>query len=133
MAECYAVYSPSKNVVIDIVPIGLGAHDAAIRKYAPEYGNDLTVLPISEAAKRYDAGWKSPPKEIKEEDWMYALEVLPPCKWSHKGGGESFHVSELLAGNIANIYVRIGERYFQFSDDFRMSPEERVNKVKEVM
>jgi hypothetical protein len=48
-------------------------------------------------------------------------------------GGESLHVHELLiAGNIANIYVRVGKRYFHFADSRLLTCKERVAKVKAV-
>src|SRR5262249_9256484 len=129
-ANRWAVYSPSDNVVIDIVPPGF-AVEAARARYGPEYGEDLVVLPLDEAARLYEDGFKSPPREISAEDWWYAFEVLPHASYfGHRGGGESFHSPELVAGNIANIYVRIGKRYFHFTDSRFLRPEERVAKVR---
>jgi hypothetical protein len=128
-ANARAVYSPSRNVVIDLVAPNVTA-EAAVAKYAAEYGTDLVVLPIDEALWRYEDKFRRPVEEINEETWWYMLEVLPPHQWSHQGGGESFHLGELIAGRIANIYVRIGKRFFRFSDDARLSPQSRVERVE---
>ena len=51
--------------------------------------------------------------------WFDMLEVLPPCRWTRFDGGEIFHVSERITGNLVNWYMRKGNNYFtrvQFAD-----------------
>lgn len=45
-------------------------------------------------------------KPIDLERWEYALECLPPCKWHSIAGGEIFHVSERITGDIVNWYFK---------------------------
>jgi hypothetical protein len=61
--------------------------------------------------------------EIDEETFMDALECLPPLDWVRKGYIESFKLSELITGNIAWIYCRVGSRFFRFYDEVSLSPE----------
>lgn len=61
--------------------------------------------------------------EIDEETFMDALECLPPLDWVRKGYVESFKLSELITGNIAWIYCRLGTRFFRFYDNVSLSWE----------
>lgn len=61
--------------------------------------------------------------EIDEETFMDALECLPPLDWQRKGQAESFKFSELITGNIAMIYCRLGKRFFRFYDDVALNWE----------
>lgn len=61
--------------------------------------------------------------EIDEETFMDALECLPPLDWQRKGHVESFKLSELITGNIAMIYCRLGKRFFRFYDDVKLNWE----------
>lgn len=122
-------YSPGSNSIIDFVPDGTTEVPERLHKY----GTDLIILSAPEAFKRYEDGFRSPVIEITAEQWDEALGCLPPVAWRHDGGGESFHISELVAGNIANIYVRIGERYFTFADSRFLKGAERVERAKAFM
>lgn len=55
-------------------------------------------------------------KEIDNEDYWYALEVLPPLQWHSADGVTRFCMSEFTRGNITNQYASIScdgvERYF---------------------
>lgn len=68
------------------------------------------AMPLIEAAQRakYLSDWK----EITEEEWNDALEVLPPENWRTVAGVEIFRMMEYLTGTITGHYARLGERYF---------------------
>ena len=68
------------------------------------------AIPLLETARRekYLSDWT----EIDEEQWMNALEVLPPEKWRTVAGVEIFRMCEYLTGTITAHYARLGERYF---------------------
>lgn len=46
------------------------------------------------------------------ERFDYALNVLPPCRWTRTGIGQAFFVSELVCGRIAEWYLNIGDIYW---------------------
>lgn len=47
-------------------------------------------------------------REISEDDFQYALGVLPPMAW--KNG--AFLIPEAYSGDVHSGFVEIGERYF---------------------
>lgn len=65
---------------------------------------------LVQAAQRekYLSAWT----EITEEQWMDALEILPPEKWRTVAGVEIFRCMEYLTGSITAHYARIAERFF---------------------
>lgn len=73
---------------------------------------------------------KSAPVEITEEDFMEALECLPPLNWVGENGAASFKMMEFYSGRITGVYVRLAERYFVFNDVFSITHDEAVAKVK---
>lgn len=56
------------------------------------------------------------PREITEEEWHDALNVLPPCRWRTVSGVELFHISERLTADLVAWYARIGDRFVTFTD-----------------
>jgi hypothetical protein len=125
-----AIYCTKTNQIIDLVKSDANAALAALQ---PKYGDDLVVLPFDDAWKRHEDAAKTPPIEIDEDAWMYALEVLPPAGWKHADGGEVFKCSERLTGAITAIYVRIDDRYFTFNDDIRLPAVECVKRVRDAL
>lgn len=119
------IYSPAKNQIIDVIPEDSNGQ-AWFATHGDTYGSDLIVLPAREAQRRFEDGFKTEPKEITGEQWLDMLECLPPVARKRDGSGESFKMSERTAGAITGIYVRIGERYFQFYDDIRLPHPECV-------
>lgn len=72
-----------------------------------------------------------PVQEISEEDFMYALEVLPPLDYQITGGYSSFKLSEFYTADLTSIYVRDPEgRCFSFRDQAKTSAAECVAKVQ---
>lgn len=125
-----AIFCEQTNRVIDAFPATCDSAER-LSKYRGEYGENLIVLCLDEAAQRYEDSFKSEPVEITEKDWTYALECLPPVGWKHGDGGESFKMMERTAGNVTAIYVRIGERHFQFNDNIRTPHPDCVKRVRD--
>ena len=73
--------------------------------------------PIDAAAL---ARYRSDLADVTEERFTDALNVLPPVGWTTHRGVESFRISERLWGNLTDIYVRLGDRYFKLTDDIRL-------------
>ena len=127
-----AIYCTDTNRIIDFVRDG-ETDEAALDRLKSDYGYPvpLLVLPIAEVAQRYEDGFKSPPVEITEERWNEMLGILPPVGWKHgEPDSESFKISELTAGRITAIFVRIGKRYFEMSDRISMPHAECVTHVR---
>lgn len=80
--------------------------------------------------EEHEDGLVTDPHPETEEDWFYALNVLPPCRWRHCQGVELFHVSELITGSLASWHARLGERCFAFVDRYNTDIEVLAAKVK---
>ncbi|HEY8096946.1 MAG TPA: hypothetical protein VIE65_12765 [Methylobacter sp.] len=72
---------------------------------------------------------KTPPAEITKTKFLCALQVLPPLRWTCAEDCESFQMSEPLIGNVTEIYVRRGERYFSFQDEGGMRHQEIMARI----
>lgn len=125
MTHRNAIFCRDTNRIIDTVPAGSDG-TAWFAKHGTTYGRNLVVIPFDEAHKRYEESFKTEPVEITEAKWHEMLCVLPPVAWKRDPSGESFKMSERMAGSITGIYVRLGDRYFQFYDDIRLSHPECV-------
>jgi len=126
------IFCTKTNHVVDTVPDGT-EDDARSRlqELTPKYGPGLILLPPGEAFRRYEDGFKSGPEEITKERFFEMLEVLPPVAWHDTSDGESFKMSERTAGPVTSIFVRLGDRYFTFSDDIRTPHTECCRRVVE--
>lgn len=51
-------------------------------------------------------------KEVAEEDYENALNVLPPYKWCTIDGVEMFCMSEMYTGTYTTQYARINGKYY---------------------
>jgi len=123
------LYCTRTNTLVDVYIHGPVIPADRLRAYHADYGPDLVVLPFSEACRRHEDAAKSPPVEITRRDWQYALEVLPPLGWRNDGPRESFKMSERITGCITTIYVRLGDRHFQFADDIRTPHDQCCARV----
>jgi len=72
---------------------------------------------------------KTEPQEITKEQFIYALEVLPPVGWRTARGVESFKMSERFYGSVTAIYARIGKRYFTFNDLISLPADEIADRI----
>lgn len=122
------IFCPATNRIIDVIPAGSDG-SAWFATHGDKYGTGLVVLDIDEAQKRYEDSFRSDPVEITEEKWHDMLGCLPPVAWKRDTSGESFKMSERMAGSITGIYVRLGNRYFQFYDSIRLPHAECLARV----
>ena len=122
------MFCTDTNRLIDFIP---DASDgaAAIAELSADYGTNLIVLPVDEACTRYETQFKREPVEITEERWHEMLGVLPPVAWRSDSTGESFKISELTAGTITAIFVRIDDRYFELADTIALPHRECLARV----
>lgn len=126
--DCF--FSPGKRTVIDIVANdGLSFIRSQTLAELRQQWPDVEVVPSEEAVTRIESGHITEAVEISREDFIDALEVLPPCRWKRHGDTESFYMSEFTYGSITAHYVRINTRYFHFSDDASLTHEDAVRKA----
>lgn len=87
--------------------------EKAMPKYEEKYGPGLHVIEFEEFENRREARLVDRVlKEIDEEAYFEALEVLPPMNWHKKDGVERFLMSEFYSGNYTNQYAQRNGRYF---------------------
>lgn len=92
---------------------------------------NLKVMDFEEFdSLRYQA-LKSPPEAITGQDFINALEVLPPLNWHREASSESFKMAELYSGDLTGIYCRIGEKFFYLVDRFSLPHAEIVRMCQE--
>src|SRR5260370_31699701 len=56
-----------------------------------------------------EASCKTEPVEITADEFLKALNVLPPVTWTKRIESESFKISEPLYGSLTAIYTRIAD------------------------
>lgn len=70
---------------------------------------EKAMLLMEEAQRaKYCSDWR----EISEETWDDALNVLPPEKWETVRGVDIFRMCEYLTGNITAHYAKLGGKFF---------------------
>jgi len=112
-------YEPGAAHIVDVAtPDGVsqcrGETLAQVRQRYPRAG----LVPLADALTAIDAVQAERckvgiPTEITEAQYQYALDVLPPQRWSTGPGWGFFYVPELVCGRIATWYVQLGSRYFE--------------------
>lgn len=95
-----------------------------------EKNTEHRVMDATELHALLLAMHRRPVQEISEDDFNYALEVLPPLDYRASGGYLSFKMSEFYTADITSIYVRDPEgRCFKFQDQASTSAEDCVQRV----
>ena len=92
-----------------------------IRKRYP--GAIITTLDAILDAER--TAFVSEPVRIDRERWDEMLGVLPPLQWKNERAAETFKMSEMTSGMITTIFCRIGENYFELSDNVN-TPHDKI-------
>ena len=93
----------------------------------------MKLMRMCDFDKLHDEALRTDPEEITEADYDEALNVLPPMKWHHLLGVESFRMSEFYSGHITTIYAKCQGRYWKFRDDAYMQTADLVAKVHKAM
>lgn len=79
--------------------------------------------------REMESSYISDPVRITEDDFDYALNVLPPMNWVRSGSVQSFKMSEFTSGRITAIYAQFGDEYWKFSDRYTLSHSEIMERV----
>lgn len=103
--------------------------------FAQEYKGEgrVQLMRMCDFDKLHDEALRTEPEEITEADYDEALNVLPPMKWHHLLGVESFRMTEFYSGHITTIYAKCQGRYWKFRDDAYMQTADLVAKVHKAM
>jgi len=119
------------TAIDEITPDDRGLYTKkSVDELRQQYPN-LTVITWDEAGQRTDDHHRKPPERITRAQFLYWLEVLPPVDWIRIGDGESFKISERIAGNITRIVVRYEREYWTLQDHIRMPHEDIIVLVSE--
>lgn len=126
--ECF--YVPGSGSTIDMVhPVTeLGLYSGETLKQIQVRHPGTIRGSCEDALNSVNDCFRSAPREITKATFERMLNVLPPVDFT----GDTFKMSERMAGNITGIYARIGRRYFTMDDDIRMSYGEIIAKFKGV-
>lgn len=91
-------------------------------------GAEIADLDTWTAAK--EKALSTEPTEITYEQYMDALEVLPPQRWHITKACESFELCEQTSGRITAIYVRVGKRFFTYQGIVGQELEDHVKRCQ---
>lgn len=124
------VFFDGKQAVDAVGPNGLGLYSGKSQEQMEqERSGSLEIISTEEAFVRMSAAATTGPKEVSSKDFNYALDCLPPLKWSQGGGGESFRIPEAMTVNIYTAFVRIGKRYFRLDQPLSVTHSELLAMV----
>ena len=83
---------------------------------------DLQFLEWEEFSEKVDQNSVTEPQEITQEQFIEALNCLPPLNWYFTASFECFHMSEFLVSHYTATYVRYNKRYFMWTDTAHATP-----------
>jgi hypothetical protein len=117
-----------------LMPDGTVAYTDGLtpEQYAAERGFPVAIIgddQLDALVKTYVDGLVTDPRQITEEEWWDALNVLPPCRWRTVGGVELFHISERVTHDLVSWYARVGDRYVTFNDRAGANMERLAEKA----
>jgi hypothetical protein len=107
--------------------VGLYSHQTQ-EELARNYPG-VTLGTVEEYAAQLVQAVRTEPVEITRQQYLDALEVLPPLDWEGRRGCESFKLSEFYTSNVTSIYARRGHRYFTFRAVATLSHQEIMARL----
>jgi len=102
-----------------------------LAEYREATGEDVKAVSESELDSLLNTYYRSlvsNPSQITAEQYDYALEVLPPCKFGTVGSVTVFHMLERLTGNMVSWYANLGGKYYECTDYASKSPDIMAQK-----
>jgi Protein of unknown function (DUF1419) len=124
---------PGKPGIIDTCINGIGMYSGETLEQIQARYPGAVIGELGQVAEESEEHFKSAPVEITEERYWEMLEILPPVSWVHGAAStESFKMSERMYGDITAIFCKIGNRYFEMSDNIRMPHAEIVKRCGEL-
>ncbi len=93
-----------------------GGGNYKVAEYLELLGQGFVCTTFKDALRQIDnalnAEYHKPWQEITEDDYTYALEVLPPEQWRTVEGVNIFRMPEYLIANVTAHYAIHNNRYF---------------------
>lgn len=127
------IFSEKSRTMIDLADIRKGVAVGQISgETIYEIRNrwpDAKVGDLEDVVDTLINQYVSPAIEITQEEFLEALEVLPPKNWVHKNAVEMFQSSEHLYGPVTGTYVRMHQTYYMFYDMAGISIQEAMDKI----
>lgn len=99
----YAIDYVAENADGQLVSVMDGKTQAELSQ---EHGREVLIADLDAYALIQENLYKTEPRKITEDEFIQALEVLPPLQWCRHQGVESFRWTEFYSGNITSIFVR---------------------------
>lgn len=110
-------YQPSNLTIIDIMqPDGKSQYARETIEQIKARYPGAEVWDFDAAIEHKENALKSPPIEITLDQFIDALEVLPPRDWQRTSEGESFKMCEHTSGRITAIYAKVNGKYYTLSN-----------------
>lgn len=88
------------------------------------------IASASEVQAQIEESGKTTPRLITQEDFDYALNVLPPNGWHRGWDGESFKMAEHTVGRITAIYARQGDTFWKFEGLYNLPHDEIMGMIE---
>jgi hypothetical protein len=87
-------------------------------QYQAKHGpmNVLTEAELTDLIELYTDSLITDPAEETAEQFDYALECLPPCRYGTVGGVTMFHIVERITHDLVSWHCQAGGRFWTFND-----------------
>lgn len=93
---------------------------------------DATLMSMDALTTAQENALRTEPVQITEEEYMDALEVLPPLDWVIHGRTQSFKFVERFSGAVTSIFAKKNGAHWTFRDVDTLTHEEIMARVDEV-
>lgn len=92
---------------------------------------DAELVNVDEWIRRKEIALCTEPVEITPERFDEMLNVLPPQRWVTGNDCESFEMCEHTSGRVTTVFVRNGQKYFEFQAVAGQSLAAHMRKLRE--
>lgn len=130
MSQDQVAFSRARKTVIDFVrPDGrTQICGKTLDDLRAEYP-DVSIEEFEVAYKAIESCFIKPVHPVSAEQFIEALEVMPPLNWVRAEDSESFKSMEMTYGNVTRIWVRVGDHYFSLSDRRTLTHAQILERV----
>lgn len=130
MSQYQVAVSHARKSVIDFVrPDGRTHYEGrTLEELRGEYP-DVSIEEFEAAYRAVESCFIEPVRPASADQFVDALEALPPLNWVRAEDSESFKSMEMTYGNVTRIWVRVGDRYFSLSDLRTLTHAQILEKV----
>lgn len=130
MSQDQVAFSRARKTVIDFVRSDgrTQIQGRTLEDLRAEYP-DVSIEEFEVAYKAIESCFIKPVRPVSAEQFIEALEVMPPLNWVRTEDSESFKSMEMTYGNVTRIWVRVGDHYFSLSDRRTLTHVQILQKV----